>query len=114
MSATAARRISSETPPSSQTITSLIIATSWLDKHRDGIVRPDCRFDQSEGTSSIGCTGPSICLAALPQPIENAEAPLSVLGLRVLHIAIDDLERACQRHTQPPTTSGNRASVSSP
>src|SRR6266404_3358658 len=39
ISATAARRTSSDMPPSSQTITSLIIATSWLnDKRRDKTV----------------------------------------------------------------------------
>jgi hypothetical protein len=38
ISATAVRRISSETPPSSQTITSLIITPSWLDDKCDHLI----------------------------------------------------------------------------
>src|ERR1700726_1392024 len=96
ISATAARRTSSEIPPSSQTITSLIIATSWLDdKCRDGTLwtAPPMRPQRASVRSKY-------CRAVLHQQIEDTEALLPVLGCRVLQIAIDDLESARKRHAQ--------------
>src|ERR1700716_1286063 len=82
ISAAAARRTSSEIPPFSQTITSLIIATSRLDH---GAVMSECIAAR----------------AALHQQIENAEALLPVLGLRVPQTALHDLEGARKRQAQP-------------
>jgi hypothetical protein len=60
----------------------LIIITSWLDH---GAVMSECIAAR----------------AALHQQIENAEALLPVLGLRVPQTAINDLEGARERQAQP-------------
>jgi hypothetical protein len=60
----------------------LIIITSWLDH---GAVMSECIAAR----------------AALHQQIENAEAFLPVLGLRVPQTAINDLEGARKRQAQP-------------
>src|SRR5258708_7900987 len=43
------------------------------------------------------------------QQIENAEAALPVLGLRILQVAVDYLEGACECHAQPARDLGQAA-----
>jgi hypothetical protein len=68
--------VSSETPPSSQTITSLIIVISWLDdKRRDGWSAPPIE------RLYVGRS-------------KNAEAPLAARSLQVFPPTIGHLEGA--------------------